>query len=176
MRVTAVAFAAMIGFATHAGARVQPAIDWTVKSATDVHGKLRIVLRDGRVFMVPHGNGQCSFDGIQVAADGMTVGWVEGGYAGPVDQPLCAPEAQYVAAGPDIWRAGKVIRRFTGGGTDLAWSFYGKGDFVAYHDGPAHFDDEQGCGLYEVKTGKLLKTWEHSDNTNPPDWCQGLVY
>jgi hypothetical protein len=27
-----------------------------------------------------------------------------------------------------------------------------------------------------VKTGKLLKTWGRSDNTDPPDWCRGLVY
>jgi hypothetical protein len=148
---------------------------WAVKSAGEANGKLQIVLRDGRVFALPLSAGQCSFDNVQVASDGMTVGWVEGGTSQLPGTANCEPGAQYVADGPVVWRGGRVIRVFDVWGGEINWSFYGNGDRIAFHAGPTHFDEAQGCELYDVTSGKLLSKWSHEDKTAPPGWAKNII-
>jgi hypothetical protein len=148
---------------------------WVVKSAAEVNRKLQIVLRDGRAISLARTKGQCSFDGIQVAPDGVTVGWVGGGDAQREGDPACAADAQYVAYGPVVWRAGKIIHDFSNLAGEINWAFYDKGNQIAIHAGPIHFDYEQASELYDVATGRLLKSWGRSSNTAPPDWARGII-
>ena len=55
-----------------------------------------------------------------------------------------------------------------GGG---AWNFYASGKEIAVHTGPAHFDDLQAWKLYDIKSGRVLKTWSLDDKTPQPDWA-----
>lgn len=152
-----------------------PAEVWTVASASEVKGKLHIVLRNGRDVTVPPQKDQCSFDSIKIAPDGRTVGWTESYTAHDQREPPCKEGVQTAGFGPILWRDGKIIRRLAEGGGDVDWVFYGKRNLIAVHAGPAHFDDEQGCVLLDIATGHVLKTWRRSDKTDPPDWAAGLI-
>jgi hypothetical protein len=133
-----------------------------------VGGKLEIVLRDGRVFRLKPTD--CAFDDIKIAPDGVTVGWTVASDVEVEGDKPCAPGNYPVAAGPVVWRRGKTIRDFGNAAGVIAWSFYGKGDLIAIHAGPTHFDQEQAWGLYTIATGRRLKQWGCSDKTPPPDW------
>ncbi len=158
---------------SHAGA--EPSAKWKVASATEADGALHIVLRTGRRFTVPKATAQCSFEDIQIAPDGMTVGWTEGASAERGHDPPCMPGAQHVAAGPAVWRAGKIIRRLPEMGAMMDWSFNDGGRQIAVHAGPLHFDDELRVDLYDVASGIRLETWERSYKTRPPNWAAGIV-
>jgi hypothetical protein len=172
--VMAVLFA--IGFAGASQARPASTTSaaWVVESASEVNGRVRIVLRNGHVVTVRRLYGECSFDSIQIAPDGVTVGWVVGGTYEVGDEKPCRPGAQYVANGPVIWRAGKIIHDFTETGGEINWSFYGGGGQIAFHVGPTHFDDAQACELHDIASGRLLKAWSKEDNTARPAWAAGL--
>jgi len=105
--------------------------DWFITSAGEVGGKLQIVLRNGRVFRLPRKDFVCSYDGVTISPDGLTVGWVEGSTAQSEDQKPCDPGAQYVAGGPVFWRAGRVLRDLGFGEGEILWSFVGGGDRIA---------------------------------------------
>ncbi len=153
----------------------QPSDAWKVQSARETDGKLQIVLRDGRSFVLPLAEYQCSFDDVQIAPDGMTVGWIEGGSLQVGREPPCLPHEQFVADGPIVWRAGKIIRRFKDWGGSISWSFYGNSRLVAVHAGPEHMDDAQACVLYDLATGRALKRWGRADKTSPPDWAVKII-
>jgi hypothetical protein len=154
----------------------RPGDGWLVKSAGDVSGTLTIVLRSGRVVIVPRSEGTCSYEQVEVARDGETVGWVEDSTAYPEGHKPCEAGAQAVEAGPVIWRQGRIIRDFGLWGGVVLWSFYQGGRQVSVHAGPAHFDDSNSCTLYDVATGHALKKWRVEDKTPPPDWAQACVY
>jgi hypothetical protein len=170
--VVLVAFAISLR-GSHAGA--EPSAEWKVASATEADGALHIVLRTGRRFTVQKATAQCSFEDIQIAPDGMTVGWTEGASAERGHDPPCMPGAQHVAAGPAVWRAGKIIRRLPEMGAMMDWSFNDGGRQIAVHAGPLHFDDELRVDLYDVASGIRLEAWGHSYKTRPPNWAAGIV-
>ena len=148
---------------------------WLVRSANEAGGKLAIVLQDGRTVFVPAGKHQCSFENVQIASDGVTVGWTEGKSAEGQNDIQCGPNSIYVAAGPAVWRKGKLLHTFKNSGAEMNWSFYRGGKFIAVHAGPSHFDDQQSCVLYDVATGRVSKEWSHAEKTDPPDWAAGIV-
>jgi hypothetical protein len=158
-----------------AAAAPAPPPGWAVKSAAEQGGKLRIALRDGRVFTLNRAPGQCAFDNIQIAPDGVTIAWAEGGTAEAPEEPPSRSDEQYVASGPIVWRAGRILRRFDAWGAEVNFQFRGKGDQIAIHAGPAHFDDDQAATLYDVATGRALKSWSHAEKTDPPDWAAGVI-
>jgi len=127
------------------------------------------------VFRLPRKDFVCSYDGVTISPDGLTVGWVEGSTAQSEDQKPCDPGAQYVAGGPVFWRAGRVLRDLGFGEGEILWSFVGGGDRIALHAGPTHFDYSDSCALIDLSTGHELKRWSRDDKTPPPDWASACV-
>jgi hypothetical protein len=146
-----------------------------IGSTTVAGRELRITLQSGGTFVLPLEDGSCSFEEVQVADDGVTVGWLERGTAQMANDPPCLPDSIHVSEGPIIWRAGKILRRFSDDGVLMDWQFQGKGDLVALHAGPEHFDNDMTCKLYDIATGQLVKSWDRSQKRKLPDWAKGLV-
>jgi len=154
----------------HAGSEAPES--WKVVSATEVNKTLQIVLVGGRTVIVPPSKDQCSFDQIRIGPDGVTVGWSEGGFSYGDGEPPCRQGDAEVETGPIFWRRGKIIRRFVEGGAVLCWSFYRGGDVIALQDSPsAHFEGDLPSTLFDVSTGRVLKTWSPSDKGDAPDWA-----
>jgi hypothetical protein len=76
----------------------------------------------------------------------------------------------------DIWREGRVIRRFALGQGIQSWIFLKGGDEVAIHTAPPHGQEFFDCTLFNVKTGKETAHWslDRKDYVVPV-WAKPLL-
>ena len=155
-----------------ANAAAGPAV---TKAFIDTNGSVHIVTSDGRDHTITPAKWQNGggFTDVSVAPDGRTVGWV-------VNQMLAPFEggtnyAYPVGADVDVWRDGKVIRKF-GTGLIQDWIFLKNGEEIAIHTDPSHGRQSYDCTRYDVRTGKELEHWslDRKDYV-VPDWAKPLL-
>lgn len=131
------------------------------------NGAAQIVFSDGSKTEVPKEPGQVSITDTLLAPDG-TAGWLAEFNLDGVSYP--------VAGTLILWRAGKIVRRFTDDQSFYSWTFYAQGKQVAYHVGPLHGESKSHCELHDVASGRLIAQWDGDLDAggNRPAWTQGL--
>ena len=139
----------------------------TVAAGPD--GTAQITLADGKRITIPKEPGQTGIREIRIAPD-ETVGWLAEYRVEAVRDP--------VAGTLVLWRAGKVIRRFTADQSFYSWAFYAQGKQVAYHVGPLHGESKSHCELHDARSGRLIGMWDgelDSEGTRPA-WTKVLTH
>ena len=136
---------------------------------------MHILTADGREHVITPREWQDggAFRDVDVAADGRTVGWI-------ADQMLSPLEggtnyAYPVGADVEVWRDGKVIRKFSPG-VIQNWIFLKNGEEVAIHTDPPHGQQSYDCTRFDVHTGKKLSHWslDRKDYV-VPEWAKPLL-
>jgi hypothetical protein len=139
-----------------------------VRIYADRHSNVHIVLNSGKEAVVPRQRDQVGIEDVKIADDGRTAGWVVS-YAVPDDT------SRKFAGSLVIWRNEKIVRTFDTGPTFWSWAFIHRGEQVAYHSGPLHEGPLSHCELRDVKTGRLLASWDGNlENPDRPDWTKAL--
>ena len=131
-------------------------------------GSARITLPGGEIVTVANERGQVGVSDERIAPDGRSVGWLVQYRVGDVDYPISGTLV--------VWRAGKVIRGFPAAQVFYSWAFYAGGRQVAFHVGPLHGESKSHCELHDVKSGRLVASWDgdlDADHNRPP-WTKGL--
>jgi hypothetical protein len=131
-------------------------------------GSAQITLDGGRRITVPKEPGQVGVLDARIASDG-TVGWLA---------QFSVEGVSYTFAGTlIIWRAGKVIQRFQSGQSFYSWTFYARGEQVAYHSGPLHGEQTSHCELHDVATGRMIAAWDGDlgPGSSRPAWTESLT-
>jgi hypothetical protein len=157
---------------SQAFAAKEPAVTKAFVDSRGVH----IITADGRDHTIEPRKWQAGggSDEIEVAPDGRTVGWLVNQMLTPL-----AGAANYsyaVAVELDIWRDGRVVRKFSAGQAIRNWMFLKQGDEAAFHTGPLHGQEFYDCTLFDVNTGKQISHWalERKDYV-VPDWVKPLL-
>ena len=129
----------------------------------DVH----VVAASGKETVVAHEQGQVGIEEIKTAEDRQTLGWLvlyedpDGG------SPLAGKLV--------VWRDGRVLRKLGTEQVFWSWAFEHGADEVAYHVGPTHGETTSHCELHEVRTGRLLASWDGDlDSAAKPAWTKHL--
>jgi hypothetical protein len=143
--------------------------DTLLRVYADRKNQAHVVYQNGKTALVAREPGQTGIDSIQIAEDGQTAGWLA---------LYADPDGSSAFAGTLVlWRSGKVMRRFQADQTFWSWAFYAHADQVAYHVGPTHGEIQSHCELHDVKSGRLLASWDGDlDDTNRPPWTKGLEH
>jgi len=121
----------------------------------------------GKEAVIAHEQGQVGINEIKIADDKQNVGWLilygEPGVSTPVAGKLV------------VWRDGRVLRKFPTAQVFWSWAFEHSGEQVAYHVGPTHGETASHCELRDVKTGRLLASWDGDlDSADKPVWTKHL--
>ncbi len=132
------------------------------RAYVDTHGQVHVVYGDGQDIFVPPEKKQVSSEALQVTPDGETVGWL-------VEEPNCCTSYP-VPTTLVIFRAGKIMRRLSDGMMLYKWRFAEGGRQVAVSSGTVHGMNGVHLTLYDVRTGRRLKTWDGGDGDTPPGW------
>jgi hypothetical protein len=77
-----------------------------------------------------------------------------------------------------VWRAGKIIQRFSTEQSFYSWTFNGEGKQVAYHVGALHGETKSHCELHDARSGRLIAMWDGDlePGNNRPAWTKGLSH
>jgi hypothetical protein len=128
------------------------------KAYTDDRGTLHILTADGRDHTIEPKKWQAGggFSGIQIGPDRGTVGWLVNRKLTPLEAGGSDPYT--VAVELDIWRDGRIIRRFHSDQDIRYWTFLKNGSQVSFRKAPLHGDMSSYCTLFDVSTGKQLAT------------------
>jgi hypothetical protein len=150
---------------------------FTVKAVhVDEKGIVHVVIDDGNERTIRPEKWQAGggFRQSKVAPDGRTVGWLATQMLTPLQAG--ASYSYAVALELDIWRDGRVIRRFGPGQEITDWIFLQGGSEVALRQAPLHGDRDFFCALFDVNTGKELAHWalDRRDYV-VPDWAKPLL-
>jgi hypothetical protein len=139
----------------------------TVSARPD--GAAQITLADGKKATIPKEPGQTGISEIRVAPDG-TVGWLAEYRVEAVGDPIAGTLI--------VWRAGKMIQRFSTQQSFYSWTFNGEGKQVAYHVGPLHGETKSHCELHDARSGRLIAMWDGDlePGNNRPAWTKGLSH
>ena len=139
----------------------------TVSAGQD--GAAQIRLANGIKTTIQKEPGQTGIRDARTASDG-TVGWLAEYRVEAVADP--------VAGTLILWRAGKIIRRFSTEQSFYSWTFYADGKQVAYHVGPLHGELKSHCELHDARSGLLIAMWDGDlePENNRPAWTKGLSH
>jgi hypothetical protein len=139
----------------------------TVSAGQD--GAMQITLANGKQVTIPKEPGQTGIREARIAPDG-TVGWLAEYSVEAVSYPIAGTLI--------IWRAGKIIRRFSAQQSFYSWTFYAEGKQVAYHVGPLHGELKSHCELRDTRSGRLIAVWDGDlePGNNRPPWTRGLSH
>ncbi len=114
------------------------------------------------------------FGQIKIAPDGKTVGWLVKQTLTPLQAG--ASYSYAVALDLDIWRNGRVIRRFSSEQEIQSWIFLRDGNEVAFHRAPLHGQEFFYCTLFDVNTGREQARWSLDRRDYVvPDWAEPLL-
>jgi len=147
------------------------------KAYADSKGLVHIVTDNGRDHTIRPKKWQAGggFGTIVIAPDGKTVGWLTEAMLTPFQGNTRYSYA--VALELDIWRPGRVIRRFPTPALTIQNRISLKdGNEVAFHIVPPHGQEFYNCILFDVSTGKELAHWglDRKDYV-VPDWAKPLL-
>jgi hypothetical protein len=163
------AFACPLAFAA-----IAPAV---TKAYADSKGWVHIITADGRDHTIRPEKWQAGggFEDVAIAKDGRTVGWLADQMLTPFEGATNYPYA--VALDLDIWRDGRVIRKFPVPAFSIQkWIFLKGGNEVAFHVEPPHGQRSYDCLLFDINTGKELASWElDRKDYVVPRWAKPLL-
>lgn len=145
MFFSALLISALIAFAD------QPADRGLIVSAGQ-DGAARIVLKNGAKITVTKESEQAGISEPRTAADGQTAGWL-------VDYNVLGVSNYPVSLTLIVWRANKILQRFSTGQAFYSWTFWAGGKQVAYHTGPLHGEQKSHCELHNVQGGRSGLGW-----------------
>ncbi len=154
-------------------AAVGPAV---MKADFDGRRRLHIVTADGRdhTIMPKRWQSGGGFEGVKISPDRRSVGWLAEQMLTPSQGGVSYSYA--IALELDIWRDGRVVRRFGQEQAIKGWAFVNNGDEVAIRSGPLHGPDSFDCALFDVNSGKELARWslDRKDYVAPA-WARQLL-
>ena len=132
-------------------------------------GAAQVTLANGRKARIPKEPGQTGITETRTAPDG-TVGWLAEYRVEAVSYPIAGTLI--------VWRAGKIIQRFSTGQSFYSWTFYAGGKQVAYHTGPLHGELKSHCELHDTGNGRLIAMWDGDLGTenDRPAWTKQLSH
>lgn len=134
-----------------------------VDSRTNVH----VVSASGRETIIAPERTQVGVRAIKVADDDRTAGW----FVLFKDPDGGSPVAGKLV----VWRDGRIIRSFTAEQIFWSWSFDHGAEQAAYHVGPTHGETASHCELHDLRTGRLLESWDGDlDSSHRPAWAKKL--
>ena len=142
----------------------QRSAPWVYADATHI---VHVVSPTGRITTLNAEAGQEGIDAIKVADNRQIAGWLV---------LYRDPDGGSPFAGKLIlWRSGRIIRTFHTDQTFWSWAFERGAEQVAYHVGPRHGETASHCELHDVRTGRLVESWD-GDLTDPgkPTWTRKL--
>ena len=147
------------------------------KAYVDQKGWVHIATADGHDNTIEPQKWQAGggFESVDVALDRRTVGWIADQKLTPLQ---CATSYSCsVGLELDIWRYGRVIRRFPAPVLVIQdWTFLKNGKEVAIHVSPMHGQEFYDCTLFDVNTGKKLAHWAlDNKGQRAPDWVEQLL-
>ena len=139
----------------------------TVSAAQN--GAAQVTFANGRKATIPKEPGQTGIREPRTASDG-TVGWLAEYGVEYVSEPIAGTLI--------VWRAGKVLQRFSAQQSFYSWTFYAEGKQVAFHVGPLHGELKSHCELHDARSGRLIEMWDGDlgPGNNRPAWTQGLSH
>jgi len=146
------------------------------RAYVDGAGNVHIVTADGNEHMIKPKKWQtgAGFSDIKIASDGKTVGWRAEQMFAPFE--VGTNYAYAIPLEIDVWRGGRVLRRFAGAQGIRNWIFLSGGDEVAFHTGPQHGQEFFDCALFEVRNGKQTAHWSlDRQDYVVPDWAKALL-
>jgi hypothetical protein len=140
-----------------------------VTVSTRPDGAAQITLANGKKATISKEPGQTGIREIRIASDG-TVGWLVEYRLDAVSDPIAGTLI--------VWRAGKIIQRFSTQQSFYSWTFHAEGKQVAYHVGPLHGETKSRCELHDVRSGRLVAIWDGDleSGNNRPAWTKGLSH
>ena len=147
------------------------------KAYVDKAGRAHIVTSDGGDHTIRPEKWQAGagFEDIKIASDGVTAGWLADQEFAPFDG--AANYSYPRALELDIWRSGRVIRKFPAPSLMIGgWRFLKGGKEIAFHIVPPHGMEFYECFLFDVDSGKELAQWslDRKDYVIP-DWAKPLL-
>jgi hypothetical protein len=139
----------------------------TVSAGQD--GAAQITLANEKKITIPKEPRQTGIREASIAPDG-TVGWLAEYRVEAVSDPIAGTLI--------LWRAGKMIHRFSAQQSFYSWKFYAEGKQVAYHVGPLHGELKSHCELHDARSGRLIAMWDGDlePGNNRPAWTKGLSH
>lgn len=146
-----------------------PSLGQAVALSAAPDGTAQIRLSSGHSIAIPKERGQVGISNGQIAPDG-TAGWLAEFSVAGVSYPI--------AGRLILWRAGKIIQRFQTEQSFYSWTFYARGNQVAYHVGSLHGEVKSHCELRDVASGRLIAEWDGdlASDSNRPGWTDGLTH
>ena len=127
---------------------------------------LHIVEQNGKEVVPPKEKDQVAFSSPAIAPDRKTVGWL-------VDVPNCCTSYP-IAVTLVVYRSGKIVRRLGNESMIAGWGFRAGGTQVAFYTNTVHGDLAPRYELHDVKTGRLVASWEGHLTEASPSWTAGL--
>jgi hypothetical protein len=134
----------------------------------DAHGQLLIVTSTGREIRPAPDSGQAGIDRVAISPDGRAVGWL-------VLFPNCCTTYP-IPLKLVLLVAGKR-RTISGNGLPVwEWKFSEDGQYVAIRQAPVHGDAPQHYELRDVRSGRLVDSFEAGSKRgrSPPPWVRIL--
>jgi hypothetical protein len=143
------------------------------RAYSDEKKVVHIVTAQGRDLRIAPEKSQGGVEGIQVAADGKTVGWL-------VDRWESCCQSYPIPTELVLWRTGRIVRRLYTGRPTWGWAFENGGTKLAYRTSFTHGGWSGESTLIDVASGKSLAVWSHpidengndTDGEEPPDWAK----
>jgi hypothetical protein len=125
------------------------------------------VVSGGKDVVIATEEGQVGIDAIKVVDDKQIAGWLL-----LYNDPNAGPP---IAGKLVVWRGGRIQRSFLADQVFWSWSFEHNAEQIAYHVGPSHGETASHCELHELRTGRLLSSWDGDlENPNRPTWTKQL--
>ena len=137
----------------------------------DEQNKIHVVSEGSKDSVIDLETDEVGIDEVAVADDKQTAGWLvlyqERDDRGPIGLPFAGKLI--------VWRGGRIIRTFEADPTFWSWAFEQGATQIAYHVGPTHGETVSHCELHDVKTGRLLASWDGDlDDSARPSWTKRL--
>ena len=147
------------------------------KAVVDGQGRLHIVASSGQEFVVKPQEWQAGggFEGVVIAPDHRTVGWLATQMLSPLEGGTNYSYA--VALEVEVWRDGRIVRKFSAPAFSIQdWTFIDGSGKVAFHVAPPHGEDFNDCYLFDVSTGKRIAHWSRDQKASSmPGWARAVL-
>jgi hypothetical protein len=131
--------------------------------------QVHLTFKGGKELAVPWLQEQSGCDGVKIAPDHLSAGWL----ILQSDMGGTSP----LATGVTVFGPKRVVRHFGDGLVVWDWHFHGN-RLVALSTNTAHGPptNDPHYLLYDASSGKLLRKWDGTGSAKPPRWGAGLRY
>ena len=125
------------------------------------------LLTTGKDTVIAAEENQVGIDAVKISENKQVAGWIIL-YRNPDGGPPIAGKLV-------VWRDLRILRSFPADQVFWSWAFEHDTEQVAYHVGPAHGETVSHCELHDLRTGRLLSSWDGDlDTSGRPAWTKQL--